>query len=79
LFNANSQSEAHKTRLAGCILLLFFFAASRANSQGTRLPKDPDFTRLKVKVGYSYSFVKEFHWLTVIPVNTGQMQGPIVQ
>jgi hypothetical protein len=35
--------------------------------------------RLKVKIRYSYSFVKEFHWLTVIPVNTGQMQGPIPQ
>jgi hypothetical protein len=26
-----------------------------------------------------YSVVKEVHWLTVIPVNTGQMQGPIAQ
>ncbi|MGO9415717.1 MAG: hypothetical protein ACLP51_11345 [Syntrophobacteraceae bacterium] len=24
-------------------------------------------------------FVKEVHWLTVIPVNTGQMQGAIAQ
>jgi hypothetical protein len=35
--------------------------------------------RLKVKIRYSYSFVKEFHWLTVIPVNTGQMQGLMAQ
>jgi hypothetical protein len=40
---------------------------------------DSGFKRLKVKIRYSYSFVKEFHWLTVIPVNTGQMQGPIPQ
>jgi len=36
---------------------------------------DSAFKRLKVKIRYSYSVVKEFHWLTVIPVNTGQMQG----
>jgi hypothetical protein len=34
---------------------------------------------LKVKIRTSYSFVKEFHSLTVIPVNTGQMQGLIAQ
>jgi hypothetical protein len=40
---------------------------------------DSGFERLKMKIEYSYSFVKEFHWLTVIPVNTGQMQEPIAQ
>jgi hypothetical protein len=40
---------------------------------------DSGFKRLKVKIRYSYSVVKEFHWLTVIPVNTGQIQGPIAQ
>jgi hypothetical protein len=40
---------------------------------------DSGFKRLQVKIRHSYSFVKEFHWLTVIPVNTGEMQGPIVQ
>gem|GEM_PF-1398167 len=38
---------------------------------------DSGFKRLKVKIRYSYSFVKEFHWLPVIPVNTGEIQGPI--
>jgi len=40
---------------------------------------DSGFKRLKVKIRYSYSVVKEFHWLTVFPVNTGQMQGLIAQ
>jgi hypothetical protein len=43
------------------------FAAKKGTNSG--------FERLKVKIRYSYSFVKEFHWLTVIPANTGQMQG----
>ena len=40
---------------------------------------DSGFERLGVRTRYSYSFVKEFHWLTVIPVNTGQMQWLIAQ
>ncbi len=40
---------------------------------------DSGFKRLKVKIRYSYSFFKEVHWLTVIPVNTGQMQGLMAQ
>jgi hypothetical protein len=44
-----------------------------------RSSTDSGFKRLKMKIRHSYSFVKEFHWLPVIPVNTGQMQGPIAQ
>ena len=47
------------------------FAGAKSTNSG--------FERLKVKIRYSYSFVKEFHSLTVIPVNTGQKQGLIVQ
>ena len=49
---------------------LFQYAEGQPNS---------GFERLGVKIRYSYSFVKGFHWLTVIPVNTGQIQGPIAQ
>jgi hypothetical protein len=44
-----------------------------------RSSTDSGFKCLKVKIRHSYSFVKEVHWLTVISVNTGQMQGPIAQ
>jgi hypothetical protein len=47
--------------------------SSERNSTGS------GFERLQVKIRYSYSFVKEVHWLTVIPVNTGQIQGRIAQ
>ncbi|MGA8128511.1 MAG: hypothetical protein WB930_00955 [Syntrophobacteraceae bacterium] len=44
---------------------------------GLSLPKQCFFYHRKR--GIFKTVVKEFHWLTVIPVNTGQIQGLIAQ